>query len=87
VGREQRCHAKYETTSITLAEAAAVIEFVFLKCLCWLIAGSDEQKFLEASMAYVSGNPIMTDKEFDELKMRLKVCHFFFIDQNLKVLL
>ncbi|KOM40323.1 hypothetical protein LR48_Vigan04g052100 [Vigna angularis] len=35
--------------------------------------GTDEQKFLEASMAYVSGNPIMTDKEFDELKLRLKV--------------
>ncbi|RWW24273.1 hypothetical protein GW17_00011461 [Ensete ventricosum] len=34
--------------------------------------GPDEQKFLEASMAYVSGNPIMTDAEFDELKLRLK---------------
>ncbi|THU74661.1 hypothetical protein C4D60_Mb04t35740 [Musa balbisiana] len=33
----------------------------------------DEQKFLEASMAYVSGNPILTDAEFDELKLRLKV--------------
>ncbi|KAG2381227.1 PGR5-like protein [Vigna angularis] len=33
----------------------------------------DEQKFLEAFMDYVSGNPIMTDKEFDELKLRLKV--------------
>ncbi|KAF8690737.1 hypothetical protein HU200_041121 [Digitaria exilis] len=32
----------------------------------------DEQKFLEASMAYVDGNPIMTDAEFDELKLRLK---------------
>ncbi|CAL9089599.1 PGR5-like protein 1A [Musa troglodytarum] len=32
----------------------------------------DEQKFLEASMAYVSGNPILTDAEFDELKLRLK---------------
>lgn len=32
----------------------------------------DEQRFLEASMAYVSGNPIMTDEEYDELKMRLK---------------
>ncbi|XP_072985444.1 PGR5-like protein 1A, chloroplastic [Typha latifolia] len=32
----------------------------------------DEQKLLEASMAYVSGNPIMTDVEFDELKLRLK---------------
>ncbi|RZR87325.1 hypothetical protein BHM03_00014693, partial [Ensete ventricosum] len=35
--------------------------------------GPDEQKLLEASMAYVSGNPIMTDAEFDELKLRLKV--------------
>ncbi|XP_020096097.1 PGR5-like protein 1A, chloroplastic isoform X2 [Ananas comosus] len=32
----------------------------------------DEQKLLEASMAYVAGKPIMTDAEFDELKMRLK---------------
>ncbi|QCD81203.1 hypothetical protein DEO72_LG2g1528 [Vigna unguiculata] len=38
-----------------------------------VMLSSDEQKFLEASMAYVSGNPIMTDKEFDELKMRLKI--------------
>jgi len=37
--------------------------------------GSDEQKFLEASMAYVSGKPILSDKEFDELKLRLKVCY------------
>ncbi|XWS49007.1 hypothetical protein CRYUN_Cryun13aG0126500 [Craigia yunnanensis] len=35
--------------------------------------GSDEQKFLEASMAYVSGNPIMSDQEFDKLKLRLKM--------------
>ncbi|CAN4077356.1 unnamed protein product [Withania somnifera] len=32
----------------------------------------DEQRFLEASMAYVSGNPIMTDEEYDKLKMKLK---------------
>ncbi|TKW31593.1 hypothetical protein SEVIR_2G115600v4 [Setaria viridis] len=32
----------------------------------------DEQRLLEASMAYVSGNPIMTDAEFDELKLKLK---------------
>ncbi|XP_008652279.1 PGR5-like protein 1B, chloroplastic [Zea mays] len=32
----------------------------------------DEQKLLEAAMAYVSGNPIMTDDEFDQLKLRLK---------------
>ncbi|XP_030476140.1 PGR5-like protein 1A, chloroplastic [Syzygium oleosum] len=34
---------------------------------------SDEQKFLEASMAYVSGNPIMNDQEYDDLKLRLKI--------------
>ncbi|KAK7412025.1 hypothetical protein VNO78_03471 [Psophocarpus tetragonolobus] len=38
-----------------------------------VMLSSDEQKFLEASMAYVSGNPIMTDKEYDELKLRLKM--------------
>uniref|UniRef100_A0A0F7GZP2 PGRL1A transmembrane protein n=1 Tax=Francoa sonchifolia TaxID=23250 RepID=A0A0F7GZP2_9ROSI len=38
-----------------------------------VMLSSDEQKFLEASMAYVSGNPILTDKEFDQLKLRLKV--------------
>ncbi|XP_028802410.1 PGR5-like protein 1A, chloroplastic [Neltuma alba] len=38
-----------------------------------VMLSSDEQKFLEASMAYVSGNPILSDKEFDELKLRLKM--------------
>ncbi|KVH91704.1 hypothetical protein Ccrd_006270, partial [Cynara cardunculus var. scolymus] len=37
-----------------------------------VMLSSDEQKFLEASMAYVSGNPIMSDKEYDQLKMQLK---------------
>ncbi|XP_068649997.1 PGR5-like protein 1B, chloroplastic [Aristolochia californica] len=37
-----------------------------------VMLSSDEQKFLEASMAYVTGKPIMTDAEFDELKLRLK---------------
>ncbi|CAL0311682.1 unnamed protein product [Lupinus luteus] len=37
-----------------------------------VMLSSDEQKFLEASMAYVSGTPIMNDKEFDDLKLRLK---------------
>ncbi|XVE64935.1 hypothetical protein DITRI_Ditri07aG0141900 [Diplodiscus trichospermus] len=38
-----------------------------------VMLSSDEQKFLEASMAYVSGNPIMSDEEFDDLKLRLKM--------------
>ena len=37
------------------------------------MTGSDEQRFLEASMAYVAGNPIMTDAEYDDLKLKLKV--------------
>ncbi|KAK4262694.1 hypothetical protein QN277_028226 [Acacia crassicarpa] len=38
-----------------------------------VMLSSDEQKFLEASMAYVSGNPIMSDEEYDKLKMKLKM--------------
>nr|AJS13482.1 PGRL1A [Erycina pusilla] len=37
-----------------------------------VMLSSDEQRFLEASMAYVSGKPLLSDKEFDELKLRLK---------------
>nr|XP_043627557.1 PGR5-like protein 1A, chloroplastic [Erigeron canadensis] len=37
-----------------------------------VMLSTDEQKFLEASIAYVSGNPIMSDKEYDKLKMQLK---------------
>ncbi|WCJ26120.1 PGR5-LIKE A [Euphorbia peplus] len=37
-----------------------------------VMLSSDEQKFLEASMAYVSGKPILNDQEFDNLKLRLK---------------
>ncbi|KAF7828336.1 PGR5-like protein 1A, chloroplastic [Senna tora] len=38
-----------------------------------VMLSSDEQKFLEASMAYVSGNPILSDEEFDKLKIKLKM--------------
>jgi predicted RNA-binding Zn-ribbon protein involved in translation (DUF1610 family) len=34
---------------------------------------SDEQKFLEASMAYVAGKPILSDQEYDNLKRQLKI--------------
>lgn len=44
-----------------------------------LNVGADEQRFLEASMAYVSGNPILTDKEFDKLKLKLKVLYHWSI--------
>ncbi|KAG6636907.1 hypothetical protein CIPAW_11G143200 [Carya illinoinensis] len=37
-----------------------------------VMLSSDEQKFLEASMAYVAGKPILTDEEYDQLKLRLK---------------
>ncbi|KAG8382319.1 hypothetical protein BUALT_Bualt05G0065100 [Buddleja alternifolia] len=38
-----------------------------------VMLSGDEQRFLEASMAYVSGNPILSDEEFDELKQKLKM--------------
>ncbi|KAG8476554.1 hypothetical protein CXB51_033509 [Gossypium anomalum] len=38
-----------------------------------VMLSSDEQKFLEASMAYVSGKPVLRDEEFDDLKLRLKM--------------
>jgi hypothetical protein len=40
---------------------------------CVLFPGEDEQKLLEASMAYAAGSPIMSDAEFDQLKLKLKV--------------
>jgi hypothetical protein len=38
-----------------------------------IFSGADEQRLLEASMTYIAGNPIMSDAEFVELKLRLKV--------------
>ncbi|CAK9207323.1 unnamed protein product [Sphagnum jensenii] len=37
-----------------------------------VMLSSDEQKFMEASLAYVAGRPILTDQQYDELKMKLK---------------
>ncbi|KAH7549514.1 hypothetical protein JRO89_XS13G0043000 [Xanthoceras sorbifolium] len=37
-----------------------------------VMLSSDEQKFLEAAMAYVAGKPILSDEEYDKLKIRLK---------------
>ena len=36
------------------------------------ILDSDEQRFLEATMAYARGKPIMSDEDYDELKGGLK---------------
>ncbi|KAL6986123.1 PGR5-like protein 1A, chloroplastic [Sarracenia purpurea var. burkii] len=38
-----------------------------------VMLSSDEQRFLEASMAYVAGKPIMSDEDYDKLKMKLKM--------------
>lgn len=55
--------------------------FKTLKCKIGLYcnAASDEQRFLEASMAYVAGKPILSDEEFDKLRIRLKVGAPFFL--------
>lgn len=53
-------------------------EFALLKEeLLWngskvVILDGDEQRFLEASMAYAKGNPIMSDEDFDALKAELR---------------
>lgn len=44
-----------------------------------MIAGSDEQKFLEASLSYAAGKPILNDQQFDDLKMKLKVIYLHFV--------
>ncbi|PNW81042.1 hypothetical protein CHLRE_07g340200v5 [Chlamydomonas reinhardtii] len=36
------------------------------------VLSSDEQRFLEASMAYAKGKPIMTDEDYDALKAELR---------------
>ncbi|CAH9077528.1 unnamed protein product [Cuscuta epithymum] len=38
-----------------------------------VMLSADEQRFLEASMAYVAGKPIVSDEVFDKLKMKLKM--------------
>ncbi|KAG6431832.1 hypothetical protein SASPL_109917 [Salvia splendens] len=42
-----------------------------------VMLSADEQRFLEASMAYVSGNPILSDEEYDKLKKQLKIFSVF----------
>lgn len=37
-----------------------------------VVLSTDEQKFMEASLAYQAGKPFLSDKEYDELKQRLK---------------
>jgi hypothetical protein len=37
------------------------------------ILDGDEQRFLEASMAYSAGKPIMSDEDFDALKNELRI--------------
>ncbi|CAI5473484.1 unnamed protein product [Closterium sp. Yama58-4] len=37
-----------------------------------VVLSKDEQKFMEASLAYQAGKPFMNDREYDELKRKLK---------------
>ncbi|KAH0941636.1 hypothetical protein HID58_001273 [Brassica napus] len=69
----------WEGSSVVMLSKSTIINifffFWFASSLVWLCetVGSDEQRFLEASMAYVSGNPILNDQEFDQLKLKLKM--------------
>ena len=56
---------------ISYSIASKLIYRISVRAVCF--PGPDEQRLLEASMAYAAGNPIMSDAEFDELKLRLKV--------------
>lgn len=80
MGRKQCRHAKYvclrdhpSKKNKNKNANYCLIQIPILLLLLLMFSGSDEQKLLEASMAYASGNPIMSDAEFDELKLRLKV--------------
>lgn len=78
------------TKQLYLVAGAVTNEFMLLLLyfygLHWFKTGSDEQKFLEASMAYVSGKPIMNDQEYDNLKLRLKVrCFHFSLIRNFTI--
>lgn len=83
MGGEQRCHAKY----ILVQHACLVFHYIKLPWITtfsiffWFNydADEDEQKFLEASMAYVAGKPIMNDEEYDKLKLKLKVWRLSFL--------
>eukprot|EP01025_Chloroclados_australasicus_P008396 TRINITY_DN1295_c0_g1_i1.p2 TRINITY_DN1295_c0_g1~~TRINITY_DN1295_c0_g1_i1.p2 ORF type:complete len:321 (-),score=32.29 TRINITY_DN1295_c0_g1_i1:305-1267(-) len=46
------------------------------------VLSSKEQRFLEASQAYQAGKPIMSDAEFDKLKMELKQEESFVTQQG-----
>ena len=37
-----------------------------------MLCSSTEQRFMEASMSYQAGKPIMSDEDFDELKGTLR---------------
>ena len=39
------------------------------------VLSSDEKRFLEATMSYGKGNPIMNDVEFDAIKVKLKAAN------------
>ncbi|KAL0712805.1 hypothetical protein Bca4012_019783 [Brassica carinata] len=39
----------------------------------FFMLSSDEQRFLEASVSYVSGNPIMSEEKYDKMKMKLNM--------------
>lgn len=72
--RQMPGHSEFFLVSLERAEMICSCQFLINIHLLLPWLGPDEQKLLEASMAYVSGNPIMTDEEFDQLKLRLKVC-------------
>jgi hypothetical protein len=61
-----------ERPSMSDAEFATLKEELTWAGSSVAVMDSNEQKFLEASMAFSQGKPILSDTEFDELKTKLK---------------
>jgi hypothetical protein len=49
------------------------------------LSGTEEQQFMEASLAYQAGRKIVSDEEYDQLKRKLKVVELVLFLHTLKI--
>lgn len=61
------------TVSATATLCALAVILVACTTLQVAILDPDEQRFLEASIAYSNGKPIMSDEDYDSLKSELRI--------------
>lgn len=58
-----------------LIKLCAARQAICLAFLTWVVSrpnSTTEQKFLEASLAYQAGKPMVSDEEYDQLKAQLR---------------